>query len=82
VTVPNPTLSRSGGSLMISWPYSFRPWTLQQSTDLHGTNWTSVASRGALLTGLPFVALVSDGTNNLVPVLAPRGNLFFRLTLR
>jgi serpin B len=82
VTVPQLTLSRSGNSLIVSWPHPFTPWTLQQSPDLTGANWATVVSRGALLAGLPFIGLGTDGTNNLIPIWAPTGNLFFRLTLK
>ncbi len=80
VPVPGLTFRRPGNILTVSWPYPSTPWTLQQSPDLSGSNWTSVASRGALLTQLPFSSISADGTNNnFIQMLAPAGNLFFRL---
>lgn len=79
VPLPHMALTWRVGFLKVSWPYPSTPWTLQQSTDLSGTNWTTVAARGTLLAGWPYTSISNDGTNNVVPVFAPGGNLFFRL---
>jgi len=61
------TVTRSGTSLTVSWPYPSMGWSLQQSPDLSTTNWTSIGG------------VSTDGTNNFItPILTP-GNAFFRL---
>jgi hypothetical protein len=79
VPMPKLALTPRGNLLNVSWPYPSTPWTLQQSPDLSGTNWTTVASRGALLVGRPFTTISNDGTNNVLPVFPLPGKSFFRL---
>ncbi len=80
VSVPQLSLTRVGNLLSLSWPYPSTPWTLQQSPNLSGTNWTPVAARGAIISGWPFAQVPSDGTNNVLSLFPPAGNLFFRLS--
>ena len=79
VPMPQLALSRPGNGLMLSWPYPSTAWTLQRSSDLSGTNWTTVAAHGAMSPGSPFTGIYTDGTNNLVPMLPSGGIYFFRL---
>ena len=80
VPIPQLSLTWSNNMLNVSWPYPSTPWTLQQSSDLSGTNWTRITARGTILSGWPFGNIPNDGTNNMLPVFAgPAGNLFFRL---
>jgi hypothetical protein len=67
-TMPLLAMTRSGNGLNISWPYPSTGWTLQQNPDLSATNW--VAGSG----------ISNDGTNYLMTVASPSGNLFFRLS--
>jgi hypothetical protein len=78
VPIPQLAFSWTSNLMNLSWPYPSTPWTLQRSPDLSGTNWTTIATRGALL-GWFFPSIPNDGTNNLVPLSRPAGNLFFRL---
>jgi len=65
---PPLTITHSGNSLKISWPYSSTGWTLRQNSDLSTTNWT------------PSEGIASDGTNNFIILTLPSRNLFLRLT--
>jgi hypothetical protein len=62
------TITRSGGSVIISWPSPSTGFQLQENMALGSTNWTNVAT------------LPSDnGTNKTVTVSPPIGNKFYRL---
>lgn len=61
------TISQSGGTFKVSWPYPSTGWTLQQNSDLTTGNWT------------PSGGVANDGTNNFITITSPKGNLFFRL---
>jgi DNA/RNA endonuclease G (NUC1) len=68
-TTPLPvslTIAREGDKLLITWPAA-TGYCLQQNPDLNPTNWTS------------FTGTLVTGTNNVVTLPAPAGNLFFRL---
>jgi hypothetical protein len=67
VGAPTLTITHSDNSVKVSWPYPSTGWTLQQNPDLTTANWT--ASGG----------ISNDGTNNLITITSPTGNLFFRL---
>jgi hypothetical protein len=62
------TVTRSGNSIIVSWPSPSTGWTLQQCSDLAAGNWPA--------SGL---TVSDDGTNCSVTISAPAGNLFFRL---
>jgi hypothetical protein len=64
---PASTITHSGNTVKVSWPYPSTGWTLQQNPDLTTANWT--ASGG----------ISNDGTNNFITITSPTGNLFFRL---
>lgn len=68
--VPQPTLSiaLSGGNLLLSWPTNATGYTLQQNLDFNPTNWTSYVG-----------TVITIGTNKTTTLIAPVGNLFFRL---
>lgn len=68
VTVPQLSITQSGNSLDISWPYPSAGWTLWQNPDLSTTNWT------------PGSGISNDGTNNFLSIPAPPRSLFFRLS--
>ncbi len=81
VPMPQLNLRPSGNSLMISWPFPSTPWTLQQSPDLTGTNWTAtpLLSTGLPLNGSPTGNVTNDGTNYFLPITPSAGSLFFRM---
>jgi len=64
---PTLTITHSGSSVKVSWPYPSTGWTLQQNLDLTAANWS--ASGG----------IADDGTNNFISITPPAGKLFFRL---
>ncbi|MGA2030176.1 MAG: hypothetical protein ABSG87_08905 [Verrucomicrobiota bacterium] len=64
---PTLTITHSGNSVKISWPYPSTGWTLQQNPDLTTASWSSSG------------AISNDGTNNFIIITSPAGNLFFRL---
>jgi hypothetical protein len=64
---PTLTITHSGNTVKISWPYPSTGWTLQQNSDLTTTNWSTNGS------------ISNDGTNNFIILTSPTGNLFFRL---
>jgi hypothetical protein len=65
---PMLTITHSGNSVTISWPYPSASWTLQQNSDLKTADWTTSGG------------ISNDGTNNFITITSPTGNLFFRLT--
>jgi hypothetical protein len=65
---PPLTITHSGNSVTVSWPYPSTGWTLQQNPNLGVPGgWT--ASGG----------ISNDGVNNFITITSPMGNLFFRL---
>jgi hypothetical protein len=64
---PNLTISRSGGSVIVSWPNT-GSYTLLQNAALGGGVWTTNTS--------PVTTV--NGTNSIT-ITPPTGNLFFRL---
>jgi len=62
------TITHSGNTVKVLWPYPSTGWTLQQNSDLTTANWT--ASGG----------ISNDGVNNFITLISPTGNLFFRLS--
>src|ERR1039458_9241781 len=64
---PTSTITHSGNTVKVSWPYPSTGWTLQQNSDLTTTNWS--ASSG----------VANDGTNNFITITSPTGQFFFRL---
>jgi hypothetical protein len=65
--LPNLIVTRSGNSVIVSWPDT-GSYTLQQNGNLSGGSW---ATSGYTVTA-------ANGTNS-VTITAPTGNLFFRL---
>jgi serpin B len=65
---PQLSITQSGHSLAISWPYPSAGWTLWQNPDLSTTNWT------------PGSGISNDGTNNFLNIPAPPRSMFFRLS--
>ena len=64
---PALTITHSGNSVKVLWPYPSTGWTLQQNPNLATVSWS--ASGG----------VSNDGTNNFITITSPTGNLFFRL---
>jgi len=67
IGAPALTITHSGGSVKISWPYPSTGFVLQQNSNLSTASWS--ASGG----------ISNDGTNNFITITSPAGNLFFRL---
>ncbi len=66
---PTLTITQSGNTIKVSWPYPSTGWTLQQNSNLSASGgWT--ASGG----------ISNDGVNNYITITSPTGNLFFRLS--
>ncbi|HUD46028.1 MAG TPA: hypothetical protein VMR33_04315 [Candidatus Baltobacteraceae bacterium] len=68
---PTLNITYSGGSVIISWPYTSTGFVLQQNSNLSAANWM----------GSSF-AVSSNGSSNSVTITSPSGNLFFRLSNR
>jgi hypothetical protein len=64
---PALTITHSGNSVRVSWPYPSTGWTLQQNSDLTTANWSTSGG------------IADDGTNNFITITPPAGKLFFRL---
>ena len=65
---PTLTITHSGNTVKVFWPYPSAGWMLQQNNDLTiPANWS--ASGG----------ISNDGVNNFITIISPTGNLFFRL---
>jgi hypothetical protein len=65
---PTLTITHTGNTVKVLWPYPSTGWTLQQNNDLTmPANWT------------PSAGISNDGTNNSITLTSPTGNLFFRL---
>jgi hypothetical protein len=67
VGAPTLTITKSGNSVIVSWPYPSYGWTLQQSPDLTTAIWSTSSG------------ISNDGTHNFITITPPTGNLFFRL---
>jgi hypothetical protein len=65
--LPNLIVTRSGNSVIVSWPDT-GSYTLQQNGNLSGGSWTSSG----------YTVTTANGTNS-VTITPPSGNLFFRL---
>jgi hypothetical protein len=65
---PTLTITHSGNTVTISWPYPSTGWTLHQNSDLTTANWS------------PSGGIANDGTNNFIILTSPTGKLFFRLS--
>jgi hypothetical protein len=65
---PTLTITRSGNSVIVSWPSPSTGWALQKCGDLAAGGW-----------GPSGYTVSDDGTNCRVTVSPPTGNLFFRL---
>jgi len=65
---PQLTVTRSGNSVIVSWPSPSTGWTLQQCSDLAAGSWSASG-----------YTISDDGTNRSVTISPPAGNLFFRL---
>jgi hypothetical protein len=65
---PALTVTRSGSSIMVSWPYPSTGYVLQQNGNLSTTNWTAA---GFIIT--------TNAASNSISLPAPTGSLLFRL---
>ncbi len=65
---PELTVTHSGNSVIVSWPYPSAGFVLQQNNSLSTTNWTA--------SGL---TITTTGSTNSISITAPTGTLFFRL---
>ena len=68
VNAPVLTVAHSGGSVVVSWPSSATGFALQQNANLATTNWT-----------MSSYSISTNGASASITVLAPKGNMFFRL---
>ena len=68
VGAPTLTITYSGNSVKVLWPYPSTDWTLQQNPNLTTASWSTSGG------------ISNDGTNNSITILSPSGNLFFRLS--
>jgi hypothetical protein len=65
---PALTITQSGNTVKVLWPYPSTGWTLQQNSNLAvPANWT------------PSGGISNDGVNNFITITSPAGDLFFRL---
>ena len=64
---PALTITHSGNSVKVLWPYPSIGWTLRQNSDLTTANWTTSGG------------ISNDGTINFITITSPTGNMFFRL---
>ena len=66
---PMLTITRSGGSVIVSWPSSATGFVLQQNSNLAATNsWVTTG-----------YAITTVGPTNSITIAPPTGSLFFRL---
>jgi hypothetical protein len=65
---PTLTITHSGNSVTISWPYPSTGFVLQQNSSLSTASWSTSGG------------IANDGTNNFITIISPTGNLFFRLS--
>ena len=66
---PTLTITHSGTSVIVSWPYPSSGWTLQQNS--------SVANKSGWQTS--GYTITNNGVINSITITPPTGNLFFRL---
>jgi len=65
---PALTITHTGNTVKVLWPYPSTGWTLQQNSNLAVSGgWT------------PSGGISNDGVNNFIAIVSPAGNLFFRL---
>ena len=62
------SIKHSGGTVIVSWPSPSTGFGLQQASDLAASNWITSG-----------FGVSDDGTNKSTTIVAPAGNLFFRL---
>jgi hypothetical protein len=67
---PSLSITKSGNSAIISWPYPSTGFFLQTNSILSKTNWSNYT--GTIVTN-------GAGTSNSATITPPVGNLFFRL---
>lgn len=67
---PIPSIAASGSSVIVSWPTNYTGWTLEHTSSLTPSSWSTAS--------LPSPVIV--GTNYTVTVSAPGVQQFFRLT--
>ncbi len=65
---PALSITHSGNSVVVSWPYPSTGWTLQQNNNLSTPNW---AASGFTIS--------TNASVNSITITAPTGALFFRL---
>ena len=65
---PSLAVTRSGSSVIVSWPYPSTGFVLQQNSNLSTTNWTTAG----------FTVTTNDVSNSIT-LPAPTGSLLFRL---
>jgi Regulator of chromosome condensation (RCC1) repeat len=68
VSLPALAATRSGDSVIISWPSPSTGWTLQQNAALNQTNWTTNS-----------YPISDNGLTRSIAIPSPAGSLFFRL---
>ena len=66
---PTLNISYTGGSVIVSWPYTSTAFVLQQNSSLSATNWIGSS-----------LVVSSNGASNSVTITSLAGNLFFRLS--
>jgi hypothetical protein len=62
------TVTHSGNSVIVSWPYPSTGFVLQQNNSLNAGNWTTSG-----------FTIATNAVNNSITITSPTGNLFFRL---
>ena len=62
------TITQSGNTVKVLWPYPSTGWTLQQNASLSSVNGWAASGMAS-----------NDGVNNYITVSPPTENLFFRL---
>ena len=68
ISLPTLTITSSSNNVRVSWPSSWKNWTLEQNSDLTTTTWS--ASGG----------ISDDGTNKSLTIQPAPRNLFFRMS--
>ena len=65
---PSLTVTQSGSSVIVSWPYPSTGFVLQQNSGLNATNWAASS-----------FTITTNAVSNSVTIPASAGNLFLRL---
>ncbi|HVM47814.1 MAG TPA: hypothetical protein VMU04_07295 [Candidatus Acidoferrum sp.] len=66
---PTLTITTSGSSVIVSWPYPSTGWTLQQNPSVtHAAGWMTSG-----------YTISNNGSVNSITITSPTGSLFFRL---